>query len=633
MNISSMKLSHRFIALLVMLVIGFAIYGALSFRTLNNLKVNGPVYQRIVQGKDLIADILPPPEYIIESYLVSLQAMAAIPAERKPLIENLKTLKNDYDTRHTFWAKENLDDALRDQLLNSADKPAQEFYRIAFGKFIPALEKDDKAAAAAALEAMKPHYELHRVAINKLVELATKRNELDEANAKAEIVSSTWIMLAILIGVIGMVALLLLGIARGLIRQLGGEPEYAVALVTKISSGDLSVTVTTREGDKSSMLAAVKSMVATLSQIISETQAVVGAAAHGDLSKRVDLSDKHGFARELGVSVNQLTDTSATVMHDVGRVLGVMAGGDLTQRVEEKYEGDFETLATALNGTLNKLSDTMTEVRTAAEAINGAAEQVSATAQSLSQSASEQAAGVERTSASVEQMSASVAHNTESARITDGMAAKSAKEAVEGGEAVTQTASAMKQIAKKISIVDDIAYQTNLLALNAAIEAARAGEQGKGFAVVAAEVRKLAERSQVAAKEISELAAGSVSVSEKAGVLLTEMIPTIRKTSDLVQEITAASEEQTTGLLNISSAMGELNQATQQNASASEQLAATSEEMSGQAEQLQAAVAFFTLSDRGARPSRSNHTPKLAVSKSKRVTLAALTNESHFKKF
>jgi methyl-accepting chemotaxis protein len=633
MNISSMKLSHRFIALLVMLVIGFAIYGALSFRTLNNLKVNGPVYQRIVQGKDLIADILPPPEYIIESYLVSLQAMAATLAERKPLIENLKTLKNDYDTRHTFWAKENLDDALRDQLLNSADKPAQEFYRIAFGQFIPALEKDDKAAAGAALEAMKPQYELHRVAINKLVELATKRTELDEANAKTEIVSSTWIMLAILAGVVGLVALFLLGIARGLIRQLGGEPDYALALVTKISGGDLSVAVKTREGDKSSILAAVKNMAASLSQIISETQSVVGAAAQGDLTRRVDLTNKQGFARDLGVSVNQLTDTSATVMHDVGRVLGVMADGDLTQRVKEKYQGDFEALATALNSTLNKLSDTMTEVRSAAEAINGAAEQVSATAQSLSQSASEQAAGVDRTSASVEQMSASVAHNTESAKITDGMAGKSAKEAVEGGEAVTQTATAMKQIAKKISIVDDIAYQTNLLALNAAIEAARAGEQGKGFAVVASEVRKLAERSQVAAKEISELAAGSVSVSEKAGVLLNEMIPTIMKTSDMVQEITAASEEQTSGLTEISNAMSQLNQTTQQNASASEELAATAEEMSGQAEQLRAAVAFFTLSDTRARPIGSNHSPKLAAIKGRRPTVAALPNETHFNKF
>jgi len=183
--------------------------------------------------------------------------------------------------------------------------------------------------------------------------------------------------------------------------------------------------------------------------------------------------------------------------------------------------------------------------------------------------------------------------NTENAKITDGMASKAAKEATEGGESVKQTVTAMKQIANKIGIIDDIAYQTNLLALNAAIEAARAGEHGKGFAVVAAEVRKLAERSQVAAQEIGEVASSSVQLAEKAGKLLDEMVPSINKTSDLVQEITAASEEQSSGVGQINTAMAQLNQITQQNASSSEELAATAEEMSSQAEQLQQVMSFF----------------------------------------
>jgi methyl-accepting chemotaxis protein len=270
-----------------------------------------------------------------------------------------------------------------------------------------------------------------------------------------------------------------------------------------------------------------------------------------------------------------------------------LAEGDFTVRVAARSKDEVGQLIDAMGHMADELTHVIVDVRNNAEALASASEEVSATAQSLSQASSEQAAGVEETSASIEQMTASITQNTENAKVTDGMATKAAKEASEGGEAVKATVAAMKQIADKIGIIDDIAYQTNLLALNAAIEAARAGEHGKGFAVVAAEVRKLAERSQIAAQEIGQVAGSSVELAEKAGRLLDAMVPNIRKTSELVQEITAASEEQTAGVGQINSAVGQLSQTTQQNASASEELAATAEEMSGQAEQLQQAIAFF----------------------------------------
>ena len=332
-----------------------------------------------------------------------------------------------------------------------------------------------------------------------------------------------------------------------------------------------------------------------------ELDGLVAAANQGDFSGRLNLEGKTGFFGKVSAGMNDLMATSEQGLGDVSNVMAAIAAGDLTKRIERDYQGLFGKVKDSVNATTENLTRVIGEVRAASDALLGASNQVSATAQSLSQAASEQAASVEETSSQVEVMSASISQNSDNAKVTDGMAAKTSKEAIEGGSAVSKTVSAMKQIAAKIGIVDDIAYQTNLLALNAAIEAARAGEHGKGFAVVAAEVRKLAERSQSAAKEIGELASNSVATSERAGTLLDEIVPSIQKTSELVQEIAAASAEQSESVSQIGGAMGQLSKATQQNASASEELAATSEELSGQAKQLQDSIAFFNIAGESSR--------------------------------
>ncbi len=301
---------------------------------------------------------------------------------------------------------------------------------------------------------------------------------------------------------------------------------------------------------------------------------------------------------KIATDVTEATESTVDTQlaaEEATRVLAALADGDLTQQYSIETKGNLKVMGESLNKTIDTLSDLISTVVSNAENISAASIQMSSSAQQLSEGATNQASSVEEISSSMEEMTANIQQNTSNARQTEKISSQAAVEILESKESVLETVDSMKTIASKISIIGEISRQTNLLALNAAVEAARAGEHGRGFAVVAAEVRKLAERSQMAATEIDEVSSRSVSVAQRSGEMLNEVVPSIQKTSDLVQEITASSIEQSSGSDQINSAIQNLNNVVQENAATAEEMAAGAEELNAQAEQLQDAVSFFKL--------------------------------------
>ncbi|MBB3746220.1 methyl-accepting chemotaxis protein [Rhizobium sp. BK591] len=324
---------------------------------------------------------------------------------------------------------------------------------------------------------------------------------------------------------------------------------------------------------------------------------VASAVAIGDLNQKVEIRTNDEI-KDLVNMINTMTDN----LRVTANIAAQIADGDLT--VSPKPLSEKDTLGIALDQMVERLRGVVADAVAAAENVSAGSQELSSSSEQVSQGASEQAASAEEASASMEEMAANIKQNADNAAQTEKIARQSAKDAEMSGEAVSRAVQAMRTIAEKISIVQEIARQTDLLALNAAVEAARAGEHGKGFAVVASEVRKLAERSQSAAAEISSMSSDTVKAAQDAGDMLGRLVPDIRKTAELVSEISAACREQDVGASQINDAIQQLDRVTQQNAGASEQMSATSEELASQAEELQASIAFFKVDTAGASQSR-----------------------------
>jgi methyl-accepting chemotaxis protein len=482
LNLKSMTITRKFVTIVIIFMVGFAVYGFVSLQTINTVKVNGPVYAKIVDGKDLIADILPPPEYIIESCLMVHQLLdAKDPQELNKLVEHSKKLQADYEDRHNYWVKNLEEGEIKTLLVRDSYLPAKEFYESFNNKFLPALLKGDKESANnIARTELFPKYSDHRAKIDVIAEKTTRRNTEIESEANSILHRGYLTLLSIAVFLGGVIVTICLVIARSITRPINNT----VRMLRDLAQGE------------------------------------------GDLRQRLEVNTKD--------EIGELAQLFNTFVGKIQLAIKNIAGNAKT----------LAGASTELSATATQLAGGAEETTNQSATVASAAEEMAANMNNMAAASEQMTTNIKTVASATEQMTASITEIAKNAEQAATVAENAAQMAQSSNDSIGQLGSAADEIGKVIQVIQDIAEQTNLLALNATIEAARAGDAGKGFAVVATEVKELAKQTAEATEDIRKRIEGVQSSTSQAVKSIGQISDIIHQVNEISRTIASAVEEQ-----------------------------------------------------------------------------------------
>lgn len=648
----NLKVKFKIFTLVGIFVTGFLIYGIISYRTVNEVKVTGEVYQDIVDSKDLLADVLPPPILVLEPYLNVLQMEDEKDGGKlNDLIETNKNFRKQFEEKQDYYVKHLQDDGdvpIRESLTKESGKMASEFFNIVESEFIPAIKSGNmEKAHQLSTGVLRDKFQEQKKAVENLQKLAEEDLKKQEEAAAASVQSGNYTLL--ILGVILAALSVVLGmfIGNNISNPLSAITEKLETLaktgdinqsfdyksedeigrlasafrstisylrevsqvIDSLGKGDLSRNISSRSSNDE-VAKNLTRTIHSLKDLTVEIDSLINKAREGELAARGNTAKFEGDYSKLIGSINEMLNVIISPINEASGCLQRVADRDLTAKMTGDYKGDFANIKNALNTALDNLNEGLSQVSVGAEQVASASNEISSGSQALAQGASEQASTLEEVSSSLQEISSITRQNTANSQEARSLSDSAKQSAERGMESMSQLSQAVEKIkessdstAKIVKTIEEIAFQTNLLALNAAVEAARAGDAGKGFAVVAEEVRNLAMRSADAAKTTAQLIEESVKNTESGVTLNAEVLTNleeinlqIEKVNVVVTEIAAASEQQNQGVEQINVAVEQLNGVVQQTAANSEESASASEELSGQSQEMLSLLNRFKLS-------------------------------------